>query len=139
MDVNFAFLCDYADNSAKLTAVGVGFDTLYAPKVPTRHGLFYAVISIRFSITEFGSHKVGLHLIDVDGNPQIPPLEATISVTQPPTGYLYRNQLIALALYGVGFARYGDYSVRWTVDGREVTSLPLKVVEPPKSPLSSSA
>ncbi len=137
MDVEFAFLCDYADNSAKLTAVGAGFDTLYAPSLPTRHGLFYAVISIRFSITELGSHKVGLHLVDADGNPQIPPLEAPVDVRQPPPGYLYRTQRIVLALYGVGFARYGDYSVRWTVDGREVTSLPLKVVEPPKSAPSS--
>ena len=48
MEVNFAFLCDYADQSgAKMTAIGIGFDTIYATRVPAVHALFFSVISLK--------------------------------------------------------------------------------------------
>ena len=33
MNVEYAFLCDYADPSNKLTAVGIGIDSIYVPLV----------------------------------------------------------------------------------------------------------
>lgn len=134
MEVDFSFLCDYADNSSgKLAAFGIGIDTIYAPTLPVRHPLMYAVIALRFSLVEVGQKRIGLHLIDADGNPQIPQLDTTIRVEPPPPGYTHRVQRIALALYGVGFARYGDYSIRWLVDGHEVKTLPVKILAPPRT------
>ncbi len=138
MEVNFAFLCDYADQSGgKMTAVGLGFDTIYTAKVPTKHPLFFAVISIKFSSTETGPKQVGMHLIDEDGNDVVPPLDTTINVSSPAPGFLYRNQQIALAMHGVTFPRYGDYAVSWLVDGQEIKAVPLKIAQPPAPPTTA--
>ena len=138
MEVNFAFLCDYADQSGgKISAIGVGFDTIYAGNVPAKHPLFFSVISIKFSTTEAGPKRVGMHLIDADGNNVVPPLDTTINVGSPPPGFLYRNQQIALAMHGVTFPHYGDYTVSWLVDGQEIKVVPLRVAQPPAPPTTA--
>ncbi|MBA7676899.1 hypothetical protein ES703_85144 [subsurface metagenome] len=138
MEVNFAFLCDYADQSGgKMSAIGLGFDTIYAVNVPVRHSLFFSVISIKFSATEAGPKRVGMHLIDEDGNNIVPPLDTTINVSSPAPGFLYRNQQIALAMHGITFPRYGDYTVSWLVGGQEIKVVPLKVAQPPAPPTTA--
>ncbi len=138
MEVNFAFLCDYANQSdGKMSAIGLGFDTIYAVNVPVRHSLFFSVISIKFSATEAGPKRVGMHLIDEDGNNIVPPLDTTINVSSPAPGFLYRNQQIALAMHGVTFPRYGDYTVSWLVGGQEIKVVPLKVAQPPAPPTTA--
>jgi len=138
LEVNFAFLCDYADQSGgKMSAIGIGFDTIYAANVPIRHRLFFSVISIKFSATEAGPKQVGMHIIDEDGNNIVPPLDTTINVGPPAPGFLYRNQQIALAMHGVTFPRYGNYAVSWLVGGQEVKVIPLKVASPPVPPTTA--
>lgn len=138
MEVNFAFLCDYADQSgAKMGALGIGFDTIYAAQVPAMHPLFFTVISIKFGATEVGSKEVRMHLIDEDGNDVVPPLQATINVASPPPGFLYRNQRIALAMHSVTFPRYGDYTISWVLGGQEIKNIPLKVAPPPPPPTTA--
>jgi hypothetical protein len=135
LEVNFAFLCDYADQSgAKMSAIGIGFDTIYAVKVPAMHPLFFSVISLKFSSTEVGQKRIGMRLINEDGQNIIPPMDMTINVSPPPPGFLYRSQRIALALQGVKFEKYGDHTVSWLVEGQEVKTVNLKVTEPPKRP-----
>lgn len=137
MEVNYAFLCDYADNSGKLAAFGIGIDTIYAPAVPTVHPLFYAVIALRFSSVEVGQKQIGVRIIDADGNNVMPPLDATINVQPPPPYYTYRVQRIATALHGISFPKYGDYSISWLVNGQEVNQVPLKVAPPPTRPTTA--
>lgn len=138
LDVNFAFLCDYADQSGgKMTAVGIGFDTIYAVKVPATHPLFFSVISIKFSSTEVGQKRIGMYLIDEDGKNIVPPMDATINVAHPPPGFLYRNQRIALAMHRVTFPRHGDYSICWLLDGQEIKTVHIKVAPPPAPPTTA--
>ncbi len=135
MEVNFAFLCDYADQSGgKMTAIGIGIDTIYTAKVPATHPLFYSIISIKFSTTEVGPKQVGMHLIDADGKSVVPPMDATINVGSPLPGLLYRNQNIVLVMRGVTFPKYGDYTVSWLLGGQEIKTVPLRVVSPPAPP-----
>jgi hypothetical protein len=135
MEVNFAFLCDYADQSSpKMSAIGIGFDTIYAVKVPAVHPVFFAVISLKFSTTEVGQKRIGMRLIDEDGQNIIPPMDMTINVPPAPPGSLYRSQRIALAMQGVKFEKYGDYTISWLVEGQEVKTVDLKVTEPPQRP-----
>jgi hypothetical protein len=133
LEVNFSFLCDYADQSGnKLTAIGIGFEAIYVRSIPAVHPLFFAVISLKFSSTEVGEKRLGMHLIDGDGKDVIKPIEAALKVQAPPMGFLYRNQRIALALQRVSFPAIGNYSVSWLLDGREIASIPLKVSEIPQ-------
>ena len=138
MEVSFAFLCDYADQSGgKMTAVGIGFDTIYAVNVPATHPLFFPVIGIKFSSTEIGQKRIGMRLIDEDGNNIIPPIDTTLNVAQPPPGFLFRTQRIVLAMHGVIFPKYGDYMVSWLVDGQEIKTVQLKVAPPPAPPITA--
>lgn len=135
MDLAFAFLCDYADQSSgKLTAVGIGFDTIYARDLPVSHPSMYAVIGLRFASTEVGVKRLGLRIIDSDGTNIVPPLDSNINVEQPPVGYINRNLRVALGLHGVIFKSFGDYAVSFLLDGREVGRVPFKVSVPPKFP-----
>lgn len=138
MEVNFAFLCDYADPTGpKLGALGIGIDTIFSMKVPAVHPMIYAVISISFSTTEVGPKQISMHLIDQDGKSVLPPLETTINIDPPLSGLLYRNHRIALAMHGVTFQHYGDYSIRWLVGGQEIKTIPLKVAPPPPRPTTA--
>jgi hypothetical protein len=137
MNVSFAFLCDYADQTSKMSAIGIGIDTIYAAKVPVVQPVFFAVIAIKFSVVETGSKRLGVRVITADGKDVVRPLDTTINVEPPPEGYSYRTQRIALGLHGVRFEQYGDYSVRWLIDGNEITEIPLKIAPPPAPPRSS--
>lgn len=138
MDVNFAFLCDYADPSGtKMSALGIGFDTIYAAKVPATHPVFFAVISIKFSGTEAGPKQVSMHLIDEDGKDIVSPLDTTINVESPPPGFMYKNQRIALGMFRVTFPHYGDYTISWLVGGQEIKTIPLKIASPPPPPTTA--
>ncbi len=131
MEVTFAFLCDYADTTGpKLTAVGVGLDTIHAAEVPAKHPLLYAVAAFTFTRAEIqsGRKQIGIHMVDADGVPVMPAINLDVALEPPQPGYSYRNQRVALALQGLTFAKYGDYSVSWLLDGMEVKTLPLKVL-----------
>lgn len=137
MEVSYAFLCDFADTtSGKLTAVGIGFDTIYARTAPATHRQFFAVIGIQFSSVEAGAKDLGLRVVDVDGN-VIVELDSTLQVQPPPSGYLYRNQRIAIGLGDVRFEKFGDYAVVWLMAGNEIHRASLKVAPPPPSPFTA--
>lgn len=132
MEVTFAFLCDYADTSGpKLTAVGVGLDTIHAADAPVKHPLLYAVAAFTFTRaeTQSGRKQIGIHMVDADGVPVMPAINLDMPIEAPQLGYNYRTQRIALALQGLTFPKFGDYSVSWLVDGIEVSTLPLKIVQ----------
>ncbi|MSQ05915.1 MAG: hypothetical protein EXR54_03025 [Dehalococcoidia bacterium] len=138
METTFAFLCDYANQTAgKLTAFGIGIDTIYARQVPATHPFMYGVLGLRFSIVEVGPKKIGVRIIDADGNNVVPPLDTGTNVDNPPPGYNYRNVRIALGLHGLVFAHYGDYSVSFLVEGQEAARIPFKVAEPPSLPATA--
>ena len=134
----YSFLCDFADNSgAKLTAVGIGFDTIYARSVPATHLSLYSVLSLRFSSVETGSKQISLVLVDADGNLLGAQVDGAIQVNTPSPGYTYRTARIVMALFNIRFSSFGDYAVVWTVDGHEVARNPVKVAEPPPSPTTA--
>ncbi len=120
-----------------MSAIGIGFDIIYAARVPTTHPVFFSVISIKFMTTETGQKRVGMHLIDADGRDVMPALDTTINVGPPAPGFLHRNQQIALAMYGVAFPSYGDYAVSWLLDGQEIKNLPFRIAPPPAPPTTA--
>ena len=131
MDVAFAFACDYADNSNKLTAVGIGFDTIVAPEIPASRPSLYTVAAFRFRALEAGKKNFEVHVVNADGGDIVPPLQAELEVGRPNAGYQYRTHRIALGLHGLVFDAYGDYEISWLFDGHEVALIPLKVAPPP--------
>ena len=124
MLVDFAFVCDYAEISKKINAIGIGFDTIYAPKVPFKHRSFFLVFKLRANIVEVGEKNIKISLIDEDGKRIIPDMNAKITIPKPPEGLESKAQL-AIAFDKVEFPKYGTYSLHVVVEGNDIFSIPI--------------
>ncbi len=132
MNIDFAFICDYAEVTGKINAMGIGFDTIYVPTVPCKHNLFFLVMQLRATVVEAGEKKLEVNLIDDDGKNIIPTLRAKLNVQKPNTG-TESIARIALQFNNVEFPQYGSYSLHATLDGHEMVRVPLRVSAPPNS------
>lgn len=130
VNIDFAFICDYAEATGKINAMGIGFDTIYAPVAPCKHPFFYLVAQLRASSLEAGEKELEVHLIDEDGKDVIPPLKGKIAIPRPPVG-TESIARVAMQFNNVEFPRYGLYSLRAELEGREVISIPLRISAPP--------
>lgn len=131
MKVDFAFLCDYAEVAGKIYALGVGFDTIYAPQVPAKHPHFTLVAQLRASSVEAGPKNVEVRLIDEDGQDVIPPIRHQIVI---PKGTATESKGRLLLEFGnVEFRRHGSYSVRIVIEQLEMIDVPFRVTPPPPS------
>ena len=131
MNVDFAFICDYAEVTGKVNALGIGFDTIYSPVVPCKHAMFFLVMQLRLNTVEAGEKDMEVNLIDEDGKDIIPPLKGKISVPKPGSGTESVSR-IAMQFNNVEFPRYGAYSLHALADGHEIVRVPLRVSAPPR-------
>ena len=136
MKVDFAFICDYADAMGKINALGIGFDTIFASKIPFKHPIFCFVMQLRASSSEAGARKLEVHLMGWNGRDIIPVIGKDIRITRPITG-AESVAKVALHFRNVEFPHYGSFSVSAVLDGNEIASIPLNVNIPPK-PLPGS-
>ena len=132
MNCDFAFICDYAEVTGKINALGIGFDTIYAPNVPVKHPSFFLVIQLRASVVEAGEKNLEVHLIDEDGKDIIPTIGGKFSIPEPTAGTESIGR-IAMQFHNVEFPRYGSYSLHAVVEGHEMVRVPLKVSIPPQT------
>ncbi len=132
MKLDFAFICDYAEVAGKINALGIGFDTIYAPKVPCKHPHFFLVIKLRANVVEAGEKNLEVRLIDEDGKDIIPALRGKFIIQKPVAGTESIGR-IAMEFGGVEFPRYGSYSLHAVIEGHEMVSLPLTVSPPPQT------
>ena len=130
MQVDFAFICDYAEATNKINALGIGFDTIMSGQMPTRHPTFVLVIQMRATVVEAGEKNFEVHLIDEDGKEIMPALMGKFNIPRPPSGTESTGRL-ALRFDGVEFPRYGAYSIHMVVEGHEMVRIGLRVSQPP--------
>ena len=135
MNVEYAFLCDYAASGNKLTAVGIGIDSINVPDVPVVHPQMFTVLALKFTLNETQRTKTfEMHVQDADARDIVPPLSGSIDIPAPADGMSYRTHRIVSGLYGLQLARVGDYQVSWLIDGTEVHAVHLSVVKRPQAP-----
>ncbi len=132
MNPDFYFICDYAEITGKINALGIGFDTIYAPKVPCKHPHFFLVIQLRANVVEAGEKNLEVRLIDEDGKDIIPTLRGKFIIQKPSTGIESIGR-IAMEFNNVEFPRYGSYSLHAVIEGHEMVRVPLKVSPPPQT------
>ena len=132
MNIDFAFICDYADAAAKINALGIGFDTIYAPTLPAKHPLFVLVFQLRANVVEAGEKNLKVSLIDEDGKAIIPDINGKFVIQKPPEGIESKGRVV-LNFSNVEFPQYGSYSIHATIDGYDMINIPLRVAPPPKS------
>lgn len=132
MDVDFGFICDYADNSGKLTAVGIGIDAIFTQNVPATHPALHAVLRLRFSSVEVGEKTISLRLVNDDGE-ELLRIEGPIPVSAPPEGRTETTHTFNVALQNIEFPAYGNYAVIWVLGEQEVKRIPFTVAQPPQT------
>ena len=132
MNFEYAFLCDYADAGQKLTAVGIGLNTVYAQSVPALHHQIFAVIGIRFTPTRSRArNNIRCACRDADGADIVPALIDKVTIPNRPGPSLEVIHNFVNGFYGIRFERFGGYQVCWLIDGIEVSSMQFQVALPP--------
>ena len=130
MNPDFYFICDFAEITGKINALGIGFDTIYARSVPFKHPHFFLVIQLRANVVEAGEKMLEVRLIDEDGKDIIPTLRGKFIIQKPVSGTESIGR-IAMAFNNVEFPQYGAYSLHTEIEGHEIVRIPLKVSPPP--------
>ena len=130
MEIDFAFVCDYADMGGKINALGIGFDTIFAKEIPHVHSHMHLIAQFRASITEAGRKKLTVQIIDADGASVGPSIEGEMEVRSPDVGSEAVGRL-GIEFKNVQFERYGHYSLHILIDGNEVQRIGFRVAEPP--------
>lgn len=130
MQVDFAFICDYAEATNKINALGIGFDTIMAQKVPARHPTFFLVLQLRATVVEAGEKNFEVHVIDDDGAEIVPVLKNKLNIPRPQAG-TESNVRIAMRFDNVEFPRFGSYAIHIVIEGHEMSRIPLRVLQAP--------
>lgn len=132
VEVEFAFICDYAEQDRKLHAVGIGWDTIFAQQVPTRHPQMTFAAKLIGSVAEAGSKDFSLRLIDADGEDVIPPITGQFPFEVKP-GQLEAAANIVLNMGGVEFKKYGAHAMHLVVQGLQMKVVRFAVAPPPQT------
>jgi len=131
MQCDFAFICDYAEEAGgKLHAVGIGWDTIYAPNIPATHPMLGFVARLRGSAAEAGTKDVTIRLLDADGSDAFPAQQHQVPFQLKPNSLL-GNLNIVMQLGGLEFKKYGAYAIHLVVQGNEMASVSFNVSQPP--------
>jgi hypothetical protein len=141
MKVDVFTLCDFAQaENGKLTVIGA-FNRITTSRVPATHQLCAVAAALRFEQIEVGQKTFRLSIIDADGKPVMPVLQAPLNVHVNP-GETVATCHLVLLIQQVVLPSFGEYSVDLAIDGRQEASTPLWVrpmANPPQLSLPGSS
>ena len=126
MNIQMAVLCDAAvDYSGKLSVLGT-FDTLYSAKLPAIHPQCSVALRIAFERSEEGLHQLRLNFVNEDGQPIMPAMDVPVDVAfSEDTTFISRNFIVNIQQLKLD--QEGLYSVDVSLDGNQLSSIPLSV------------
>jgi len=127
MKVEIFTLCDAATNDAagKLNILG-SFDRLMARQEPITHPQCALAIKLRFERVEEGEKRLRIALVDSDGKPVMPTIDAATQVKftdESPTA----TASVVLNIQRLKLPHFGEYAVDLAVDEHHEESIPLFV------------
>ena len=132
--VDFAFICkNLTHHEGNINAEAIGLQGLSSRGVPTQHPGLWAIISMKFTAAEVRPMRIGIHVLDLDGNEAGPSGERPFDPPPPLPGSFYRYQRIEVNMGNTIFPRFGEYNVVWRLDGVDLHSMLLRVI-PTTSP-----
>ena len=131
MTIQVAVLCDAAtDYNSKLNLLGT-FDTILAAQLPAQHPQCAVAIRIAFDRAEEGTHQLSMNFVNEDGQPIMPPINVPVEIVFPADAtFLSRNFVVNIQQ--LKFEQAGLYGIDLSMDGRQLSSIPLavKLMEP---------
>ena len=127
MKVEIFTLCDAATNDAggKLNILG-SFDRLMARQEPITHPQCALAIKLRFERVEEGEKRLRIALVDSDGKPVMPTIDAATQMKftdDSPTA----TASVVLNIQQLKLPHFGEYAIDVAVDERHEASIPLFV------------
>lgn len=130
MKVEIFTLCDAATNqNGKLNILG-SFDSIYSGTTPVVHPQCSVALKMRFDAIEQGEHNIIINFVNIDGKHIIPQLNGKVRIKFAAHQRTHAENII-LNLQGLKIEQFGEYSVDVALDGRQLASLPLYVMEMP--------
>ena len=131
MQVDFAFLCDAATESAgKLNALGIGIDRLMVRELPQAHRRLVVVTRVSFEPEDAGEQAFVIELVGPDGREVAPMVQGQLNVQMGEgAGGARANIIIEIA--NATFSSMGPHEAKLSIGGDEVTVLPLEVMLQP--------
>ena len=135
MNIEIAAICDAATANGmggRLNILGA-FDRVFA-KFPLVIPQCSAAFRIRYQRAEAGVHELSLQFEDVCGKPIVPPMQSKIPLEPVAQGFDTAAVNLVLNLQRLQIQRPDKYIVRLIVDGEELISLPLYMLEAPQQP-----
>ena len=129
MEVEFLILADAVQAvNGKIYMLGGGWTTLHAT-MPTTHPLGIA-LGFRVPWLETNQvHRLEIKMMDADGAPVIPPIQAELEMGRPP-GLRGADQTAVVAVNApVQFTKTGRYEVQVAVEGQVAKAVPFDVVQ----------
>jgi hypothetical protein len=129
LQLDFAFICDYADSTAKVVAIGIGFDQIHAPSLPARHPRLCVVARFRAHKTEVGRKQASIVLMDADGS-EVAAVQGEVEFVDP-VERLETTATLVVNFDNLNFNHYGPYSAHILLDGIEMHRIAFEVSQPP--------
>jgi len=128
MQLMFAFICRVESKSpdGEMEAVGISFDSIFPPALPALYKEFHLVAKLRGTMSETGTKRYEVRLIDPDGRNIIEPLEGTFEFGVP-AGRLESYGFLKIRFRNTLFQAYGPHAARLLVDGVEMADVPFGV------------
>jgi hypothetical protein len=132
MELTTALLADAASvDNGKLYVHGGAWTVINAADLPVTHPSIALALVFRVEYTEaLENHQVAVELLDEDDQPLGPRVEGTIQVGHPPGTRPGTPASVpqALRFNLITFQREGGYRFRVLTDGRELASIPFRLV-----------
>lgn len=138
MELVSIIVCDGANTTqdGRFNVLGGGVDRIFAPSFPII-GHLTLVMRMEIHPAEVGLHRIGVKLMDADGQTVIQPLDMGVDF---PKGARFVNSILNIG--NISFAKAGSYSFEILFDGAHKRSWPLEVTFAPQPsappPISSN-
>ena len=129
VQLDFAFICDYADSTSKVVAIGIGFDQIHAPSLPVRHPRLCVVARFRAHKTEVGQKQARVVIMDADGS-EVAAVQGIVDLVDP-VDRLETTATLVVNFDNLTFDHYGPYSAHILLDGNEIHRTAFEVSQPP--------
>ena len=138
MELDYAFLADAAQaERGKLHVLGGDIDRIWSKNFPFRHPHITLIAKFILEPGELDRvHKLEIFLMDADGKKVIA-ANAEISASRNLQNESWRRQgvlLPPLNIVNMQFDSAGEYSFELVVDGRNMKSLPLRIISQVEEP-----
>lgn len=134
MELHISSLCDSAsDYQGKLCLLGT-FDTIYAGEFPVTHPTCALALRFYLKREDQGKHSFSIRLTDANDQAAGQPIESEMEVKLPNDGSSFMSRNLIINIQRLRFEQPGDYFFNILFDGRQLCSLPLRLVKVQQNP-----